>query len=105
MRRAAQDEQLVADMTQSIRRLYPNCPAEEAEKIASHTAVRGSGRVGRSAAGRNLEEQTLGLAVAAWIRHQWTNYDDLLCGGHERFDARELVRHKVGEVIDRWKDR
>jgi hypothetical protein len=105
MRRASQDEQLIADMTQSIRHLYPNCPPEEAQKIACHTAVRGSGRAGRSAAGRNLEEQALDLAIAAWIRHQWTNYDDLLCGGHERFDARELVRHKVGEVMDRWKGR
>jgi hypothetical protein len=105
MRRAAQDEQLIADMTQSIRRLYPNCPPEEAEKIACHTAVRGSGRVGRSAAGRNLEDQALELAIAAWIRHRHTEYDKLLSSGHERSDARELVRHKVWEVVDRWKNR
>jgi hypothetical protein len=102
-RRAAQDETLVAEMAQLMRRLYPKCPAEEAEKIARHTAERGSGRVGRSAAGRNLEEQALELAVAAWIRHRWTEYDKLLSSGHERFDARELVRHKVWDVVDRWK--
>jgi hypothetical protein len=71
--------------------------------ITCHTAGRGSGRVSRSAAGRSLEEQALDLAVAAWIRHQWTDYDELLSSSHERFDARELMRHKIGEVIDRWK--
>jgi hypothetical protein len=90
-------------MAQSIRRFYPNCPAEEAENIARHTAERGSGRVGRSAAGRDLEEQALELAVTAWIRHRWTDYDMLLSSGRERLDARELVCHKVRETADRWK--
>ncbi|MBN2317990.1 MAG: DUF2293 domain-containing protein [Acidobacteria bacterium] len=103
-RRVAQDEKLVDEMAQSIRRIYPGCPSEEAEKIACHTAERGSGRVGRSVPGRNLEERALELAVAAWIRHRWTEYDELLCSGHERLDARELVRHKVREIIGRWKD-
>ena len=82
MRRAAQDEKLITEMDQSIRHMYPGCPADEAEKIAHHTATRGSGRLGRSAAGRNLEEQALGLAVAAWIRHRWTEYDELLYSGY-----------------------
>ena len=102
-RRAAQDEVLVAEMTQSIERMYPGCPAEEAEKIARHTAERGSGRVGRSVAGRELEEQALELAVGAWVRHRRTNYDEILGSGCERFEAREMVRHKIREVLDRWK--
>jgi hypothetical protein len=102
-RREAQDEKLVAEMAQSIQAMFPNCPPEEAERISRHTAERGSGRVGRSAAGRNLEEEALELAVAAWIRHRWTEYDTLLGSGHERLDARGLVRHKVREVLDRWK--
>jgi hypothetical protein len=102
-RRAAQDEKLVAEMAQSIQEIFPNCPPEEAESISRHTAERGSGRVGRSAAGRNLEEPALELAVAAWVRHRWTEYDTLLSSGHERFDARGLVRDKVRKVLDRWK--
>ncbi len=58
--------------------------------------------MGRSAAGKNLEEHALELAVAAWIRHQHTEYDDLLSGGIDRFEAREMVRHKVREVLSRW---
>ena len=102
-RREAQDEELVAEMAQSIRRMYPGCPAEEAEKIARHTAERGSGRVGRSAAGQDLEEQALELAVGAWVRHRRTDYDEILGSGCERFEAREMVRHKIREVLDRWK--
>jgi len=70
VRRAAQDEKLVSEMAQSIQRTYPKCPKEEEKKIARHTAERRSGRVGRSAAGRNVEEPALELAVAAWIRHR-----------------------------------
>jgi hypothetical protein len=103
MRRVAQDEELVAEMAQSIRRMYPVCPADEAEKIARHTAERGSGRVGRSAAGRDLEEQALELAVSAWVRHQKTDYDELLGSGCERFEAREIVRHKIRAALDHWK--
>jgi hypothetical protein len=59
--------------------------------------------VGRSAAGKSLEERAFGLAVAAWVRHNKTKYDELLTGGIERFDAREMVRHKVLEIMDEWK--
>jgi hypothetical protein len=103
LRRAKQDEKLVAEMAQSIQRLYPGCPPDEAEEIARHTAERGSGRVGRSASGQKLEEHALELAVAAWIRHRRTEYDELLNSGHERLDARRLVRNKIDEVLDSWK--
>lgn len=105
LRRAAQDDKLVEEMAQSIRRLYPGCLSEEAEKIARHTAERGSGRVGRSASGRKLDEKALELAVTAWIRHRMTEYDELLNTGHERLDARALVRLKIREVLDRWKSK
>ena len=74
----------------------------EVERIARHTAERGSGRVGRSAAGRSLEEHALELAVAAWVRHNHTKYDDHLGDGIERFEAREMVRDQVREVVRRW---
>jgi len=54
---------------------YPGCPAERAEAIARHAGLRGSGRVGRSADGRALDERAVGLAVVASIRHEDTDYD------------------------------
>lgn len=68
-RRAAQDVELQAEAAREILRLYPGCPEERAEAIARHTCERGSGRVGRTAAGRSLDPEALALAVAAAVRH------------------------------------
>ena len=74
-RRANQDLKLQDEMAAAITKLYPGCPTERAHAIAQHAAVRGSGRVGRSAAGRALKQQALELAVTASVRHQDTPYD------------------------------
>src|ERR1700680_1406407 len=71
-------------MSEAIQRTFPGCPAAEARAIASHTAQRGSGRVGRTATGRNLDEQALALAVAAGVRHRHTDYDSLLASRLDR---------------------
>ena len=76
--------ELAARMAEKIRELYPGCPPAEARLIAKHTAVCGSGRVGRSAAGRALDDHAIGLAVAAYVRHRHTRYDELLMSGRER---------------------
>src|SRR5207237_3448519 len=68
-RRRDYDEKLVELMAGKIRDLFPGCPRNEAHRITEHTAVRGSGRVGRSAAGRSLDENPLRLAVIASVRH------------------------------------
>ena len=101
--RKKQDQTLVTEMTRRIRELCPGCPADEARAIAAHTAVRGSGRVGRTAAGRALDADALNLAVAAAVRHRHTEYDDLLAGGLERSLAREQVRGRLNEVLESWR--
>jgi hypothetical protein len=101
-RRQAEDSELAKRMAGKIRALFPGCPPQEAARIAAHTAMRGSGRVGRSAAGRALDDEALTLAVAAWVCHQHTNYDELLMRGVEREDARSEIRGKVEEVLERW---
>jgi hypothetical protein len=65
--------------------------------------ARGSGRVGRTAAGRALEADAVELAVAASIRHQDTAYDDLLMTGVAYADARDRVRAEVDDVLARWR--
>ena len=97
-----QDKVLVKRMTQEILGLYPNCPPAEARQVAAHTAMRGRGRVGRTAAGRNLEESPLIAAVKAAVRHRHTNYDELLGNGVDRADARELVAAQIDRTLDQW---
>jgi hypothetical protein len=102
-RRAEQDRELTARMTESILALYPSCPLAEAQAIAVHTSRRGSGRVGRTAAGRALEAEALSAAVIAAIRHRHTQYDRLLMDGYSRRDARDAVRHAIDRVLERWR--
>lgn len=102
-RRVEEDRDLAARMTEGIRELFPRIPPGEAARIAGQAAVRGSGRVGRSAAGRNLEEQALTMAVAAAVRHNHTNYDELLAKGLDRADARSAVAENVTDILDAWR--
>ncbi len=101
-RRAEQDLVLQDEMAAEIVRLYPGCPKDRAEEIARHTGTRGSGRVGRSAAGRAFDPKALGLAVAASVRHRDTRYDELLMSGVERAEARSLVREEVESILGSW---
>jgi len=103
LRRVEQDHDLAASMMESILALYPRCPAAEAKAIAVHTSRRGSGRVGRSAAGRALEPEALNAAVIAAIRHRHTRYDQLLMHGYTRRNARDLVRDAIDRVLERWR--
>jgi hypothetical protein len=102
VRRAEEDLELQARMAVEIARLFPGCPALRAQAIARRAAARGSGRVGRSTAGRALDPGALELAVVASIRHEDTGYDALLMSGLERTDARERVRSEVERVLDAW---
>ncbi|MBV8712913.1 MAG: DUF2293 domain-containing protein, partial [Solirubrobacterales bacterium] len=83
--------------------LFPGCPPARAEEIARHAAARGSGRVGRSAAGRALDPRALERAVAASVRHLDTEYDELLMSGLDREDARARVGAAVSRTLDAWR--
>ena len=100
--RKQEDREFVAALTQAIRQRYPGCSAAEASRIAEHTGLRRSGRVGRSAAGRALDVSAVNLAVIAHIRHAHTNYDQLLADGTDRLDARVQVWEKIGRVLSEW---
>lgn len=101
--RQDEDRQLVVELTTTIQSQFPGCPDERAERIARHTAVRRSGRIGRTAAGRALDPAAVQLAVIAAIRHQDTRYDDLLMQGIARAEARDLVRDDIDRVLDQWR--
>jgi hypothetical protein len=101
-RRASGDLVFQAELATEIRRMYPGCPAQRAEAIARHAGSRGSGRVGRSAAGRALDQDAIKLAVIASVRHENTGYDRLLMSGVPRADARERIRADIDRVLASW---
>ena len=103
VRRASADEEFQARLAEEITRLFPGCPAGRATAIAEHTGLRGSGRVGRSAAGRALNENAITLAVAASVRHQDTGYDTLLMSGLPRDAARHQVQPAIDRILTAWR--
>ncbi len=102
-RRADADAHFQAQLAAEIRRLFPGGPAERAAAIARHTATRGSGRVGRSAAARVLDTDAVTHAVVASVRHDDTGYDALLMSGVPRPEARRQVRADIDHVLDLWR--
>jgi hypothetical protein len=102
-RRAGEDVEFQHKLAAEILRVFPGCPADRAQAIAVHTGRRGSGRVGRTAAGRALDRQAVTLAVVAAVRHADTPYDDLLMSGVDRDEARWRIEAQVEEIVERWR--
>lgn len=101
-RRAELDREYVQSFAHRIRQLYPNCPAGVESKIAEHACQKYTGRIGRSAQAKALDEDAVRLAVSAHIRHAETPYDQLLMRGIERFEARAQVKGTVQAVMADW---
>ena len=102
VRRIDQDEKVTTYLAAKILDQFPRCPPEEARTIAEHAAQRGSGRIGRSAAGRRLEQESVRLAVIASIRHRHTSYDEILMESADRAWARAQVRDEIDEFLLAW---
>ena len=101
-RRAVLDHEYVARFEERVRQLFPGCPAGREAVIAEHACLKYSGRVGRSAAAKSLDEEAVRLAVIAHIRHAETEYDALLAGGYDRREARVQVKRAVNQILARW---
>jgi hypothetical protein len=98
-RRLHEDVEFQTELASEILRLFPGCPRERTDRIARHAGTRGSGRVGRTAAGRALDPGAVTLAVAASVRHEDTRYDELLMRGFSRAE----VHADVECVLERWR--
>lgn len=102
IRRGEKDQKYLEEYASFVRKLFPNCPLSEELKIAEHACQKYSGRIGRSVASKEFHPEAITLAVQAHIRHEYTNYDELLMTGLERFEAREVVRNQMEEILNQW---
>ena len=87
-RRAELDETFVDRFAARIREAFPRLVTGREQKIAEHACLKYSGRIGRSALGKNLDNET--------------NYDELLGSGWERSEARRAVAAAVDEILNQW---
>jgi hypothetical protein len=102
VRRAALDALYVEAFARRVGELFPSCPRNAQQAIAEHACQKYSGRVGRSAAAKELDVRAVELAVRAHVRHTQTLYDKLLVRGMARYDARGEVAPLVEEWLKRW---
>jgi len=99
--RAAKQAKETLAMETLIRDIFPGMPLEEARQCAAHASEIGSGRVGRSSrAGGEIKRAQ--KAVVAHVRHQHTDYDQLLAEGTEREAGRTKVFDAVRYKVEAW---
>ena len=87
-----------------IGEIFPGCQLSERRAIAEHACEKYSGRVGRSAAAKEFDENAIRLAVRAHVRHQYTRYDELLMHRVNRMEARAETAARVSEVLEQWEN-
>jgi len=101
-RRAELDREYVEHFALRVRELFPRCPSGREVAIAEHACLKYSGRIGRSAAAKDLNEKTVRLAVIAHVRHVETRYDEFMARGYDRWDARLKVEEEVHRILSEW---
>ncbi len=102
LRREELDQEYIRRFGERVREIYPQCPAGREQQIAEHACRKYSGRVGRSAAAKDLNQDAVRLAVLAHIRHTETDYDKFLSAGVDRVEARMRVRADVSRIAQKW---
>ena len=101
-RRQELDVEYVRAFAHRIAELFPGCSVDQQRAVAEHACQKYSGRVGRTAAAKELEPKAVDLAVRAHIRHVHTQYDEHLARGVPRHEARALVAEAVEHRLNRW---
>lgn len=101
-RRAELDQEYVKKFAEQVRDLYSRCPRGRETVVAQHACLKYSGRIGRSAAAKGLDQSAVRLAVIAHVRHVETPYNQLLAQGLERHEARAAVQGRVHEILADW---
>jgi hypothetical protein len=97
---ARRDAALNQEAEAELRRLYPTMPAADLDRCLKRAFRKHSRRVGRS--GQMAMAKKAELAVMAHIRHQHTDYDQLMKNGMEREEARRKVMKEIFRIRREW---
>ena len=83
------------DIEIALRRLAPRIPAHEFGAVVDH-AVDSPGL--KPAA----PETAAWLSLVAYVRHVFTDYDDLLVQDYDQDSARHFVADEIAAVLNDW---
>jgi hypothetical protein len=84
-----------SDIEQALRRLAPKIPPHEFGAVIDH-ALDSPGLRTASA------ESAAWLSLVAYLRHAFTDYDDLLTQGYDQDSARFFVAAEMQAVLEEW---
>ena len=84
-----------AEIEAALRRLAPAIPAHEFAAVVDHA---------RSSRGLRVAapEEAAWLSLTAYVRHAFTDYDELLRQGYDQDSARFFVAAEMDEVLGGW---
>ena len=83
------------DIEIALRRLAPRIPAHEFGAVVDH-AVDSPGLKPAS------PDTAAWLSLVAYVRHVFTDYDDLLMQDYDRDSARHFVADEIAAVLNDW---
>jgi hypothetical protein len=83
------------DIEIALRRLAPRIPAHEFAAVVDH-AVDSPGLKPAS------PETAAWLSLVAYVRHVFTDYDDLLTQDYDQDSARHFVADEIAAVLNDW---
>jgi hypothetical protein len=84
-----------SEIEAALRRLAPKMPPHEFSAVIDH-ALDSPGLRTASA------ESAAWLALVAYLRHAFTDYDELLAQGYDRDSARFFVAEEMQGMLDAW---
>lgn len=103
-RREGEQQAYLVAFRAAVLTLFPGCPRAEAAEIAAHACEKYSGRVGRTARAKALDDEMVRLAVIAHVRHLHTSYDETIDRTRDKRRARLAIRPDVRAVLVAWQD-
>ena len=83
------------DIEDALHRLAPKIPPHEFGAVIDH-ALDSEGLKGATA------DNAAWLSLTAYVRHVFTDYDDLLAQGYDRASARHFVAAEMEAVLSEW---
>ena len=83
------------DIEAALRRLAPRIPSHEFRAVVDHAVD----SPGLSVA---LPENAAWLSLVAYVRHVFTDYDELLTQGYDTDSARFFVASEINAVLEQW---
>ena len=84
-----------AEIEIALRHMAPRTPSHEFDAVIDHA-------MGSAGLRKASPENAAWLSLVAYVRHTFTDYDDLLRQDYDQDSARHFVAAEMQSVLSRW---